>query len=666
MTIDVIAYGIFVYFLGLIISGIFSLIGGQWKKSAQLFILTNAVGFLTGFSYLIKFAPKQIILTEWNWLFHFSPTMSLLSAIFFVVISGVATLVGVYALRYLELYQETYNPALTQFLTVFFVLGMQGVLFANNSLAFMFFWEVMSVASFFLVMADKSESATKAAFLYFIMTHLGGGAILGGFLILSHGNIFFNLSDVAIASQNLSPQLLALTFALFLFGFGSKAGLVPFHVWLPEAHPEAPSNISALMSGLMLKVAIFGFIKIVFSLIGLPSWAGLVVIALGLISGVTGALNAVIERDIKRAFAYSSIENMGIIFTMLGVSLYLFSQHAPLAIVSMANVIVVFAIFHAINHSLFKTALFLSSGVIINRFHSKRLEVMGGLAKVMPIFSVAFLIAILSSMPIAPFGTFFGEWGFIQNLVNILHGSTLDPIVLIVLLITLAIIGLISALAVFAMIKIFGISMLGLDRSKHMEKRAEKTDYLLTFPILILASAVVVLGIFAKPIIAWMVANVGSLTNLENPEKVVLSGLSSVLMFVVLAVILFLTYLAKKVFVKKESERTYHTWDCGQPINETMQYSATAFSAPIRFFFLHLLKRDKKIESVPVVQTNPWIRKYTFNLTFGSVWRDRLYQPVVDILNFFADRIKVIQGGRIQYYLLFVLGTLIITLIIVL
>jgi hydrogenase-4 component B len=667
MTIEIITFGFFVYFLGLFFAGVLAIVGGQWKKSAQLFVLINIVGFITGTFYLTNFAPESIILGHWGWLFDFTPKLNILSAIFFTVISGVSALVGVYTIRYLELYQDAYNPAVVQFLSAFFVLGMQGVLLSNNAFAFLFFWEVMSITSFFLVMVDKSKDSVRAAFLYFIMTHLGASAILGGFLILNNGSLFTDFTMIASLSANLSPKLLATTFLLFLFGFGSKAGLVPFHVWLPEAHPQAPSNISAMMSGLMLKVAVYGFIKIVFSLMNLPEWAGLVVIGLGLLSSVVGVLYAVIERDVKRAFAYSSIENMGIIFTILGIGLYLLSQNSSEGIALIANLLIVFAIFHAINHAFFKTALFLSSGVLINRFHSKRIEVMGGLANIMPFFSFAFLIAILSSLALPPFGTFYGEWGLIQNVVKLLHFSSFNSTVVIVLVVSTAIIGLVSGLAVFAMVKIFGISMLGLPRAKHVEKRAEKTDYMLSAPIMILGIAVVLLGIFAQPIIGWLSNNGGILLSAPSePNVLITSQLSSLNVFLIPILFMSLTYILYKLVIGDSPERRYQTWDCGQPIDETMQYSATAFSAPIRFFFLQLLGRDKHLNSQAVVETNQWIRKYDFSLTFRSVWKDSLYEPIASIFIFIAERARLIQGGRIQYYLLFVLGTLIVTLIIVL
>ncbi|MEI7620902.1 MAG: proton-conducting transporter membrane subunit [Candidatus Moraniibacteriota bacterium] len=663
MTINFIAYGLFAYFLGLFFSAGFALLGGQWKKSAQLFVLSNAVGFIAGILFLFNFASKQIVLANLDWFFHFSPTLNLLSAIFFVLISGVSALVGVYSLRYLQLYEKIYNPAMVQFLIVTFVFGMQGVLFANNSFAFLFFWEVMSIASFFLVFADKQQQSLKAAFFYFVMTHLGAAAILGGFLILSGGNLLFDFSNLQVAFQNLSPALATTAFALFFFGFGSKAGLAPFHVWLPQAHPEAPSNVSALMSGLMLKVAVYGFVKIAFAFVGLPSWLALVVVGLGLLSALGGALRAAIERDLKKAFAYSSIENMGLIFTMIGMALYILTQNGGTDFTGIANLILAFAFLHLLNHGLFKTALFLSSGVAISRFHTRSLEAMGGLAKLMPFFSFAFLLAILGSLPLPPFGTFFGEWGFIQNLITLLHSSKLETQAIITVVVVLSIFGLVSGLAVFAMVKIFGISMLGLSRSKQLEKRPEKEDLLLTLPIFILSASVLLLGIFAKKVVTFLNEHANLLTGSLPAENYVAVGqLSSWLVFVFPVIVLALLY-AVYVYLSKEGlERKYQTWDCGQAIDQTMQYSATAFSAPIRFFFLPLIRRDKKIVSVPVAQTNPWIRKYTFSLVFKSLWRENFYQPIINSLNFFAQKARVIQGGRIQYYLLFVLGTLIFAL----
>jgi len=417
MMENYIIFGVGFYFLTLVLSAFLAFFGKSFRKATILFVFSNGAGFLSAILFFLFFSKEVFVFAKFDGFFHFVPRLNFLSALFFSIISGVSCLIGVYSLRYLELYKETYNPRVVQFLMSFFVLGMQGVLLSNTAFSFLFFWEVMSITSFFLVFSDKKEESIKAAFLYFVMTHLGASAILGGFLILGQGSLMFNLDDINIASQNLSAGFLNLAFLLFVFGFGSKAGLVPFHIWLPEAHPQAPSNISAMMSGLMLKVAVYGFILITLNLFGIPAWGGLIVLALGLLSGIVGVLYATVERDIKKAFAYSSIENMGIIFTMLGLAIYLLAlgRHQTIA-----YSIVAFAIFHAINHALFKSALFLSSGVIMSRVHTKSLEMMGGIAKIMPIFSLAFLLAILGSLPLPLFGTFYGEWGFIRNIITLI------------------------------------------------------------------------------------------------------------------------------------------------------------------------------------------------------------------------------------------------------
>lgn len=665
MLENLVIYGVGLYFAGLVLSALIALSRNFFKQAGVVFVLANLIGFLAGATYLWFFSQGEFVLANFNWFFGFAPTLSLLSGLFFTLISLVAALVGVYSLKYLPLYEKTYDKTTVQALTAVFVLGMQGVFLANNAFGFLFFWEVMSISSFFLVMADGSLESVRAAFLYFIMTHLGASAILGGFLILSQGSLVFDLQNITAASGALSPAMLALTFLLFLFGFGSKAGLVPFHVWLPEAHPQAPSNISAMMSGLMLKVAVFGFISVVFKLANLPAWAGLVVITLGLLSGVVGVLYALIEKDLKRIFAYSSIENMGIIFTMLGLALYLLSKNISGETSLVASIIIALGIFHALSHAFFKTALFLSSGVVINMTHSKSLEIMGGIAKVAPVFSFVFLFAILGSLPLAPFGTFYGEWGFIQAIINLFRGTLLGANVSVLLLVVLTLMSLVSGLAIFAMIRVFGISMLGLNRNKHLEVRAEKENTLLIAPIAVLIGALLFLGVFAKPLLNWLAG--GLQLNIAATEIVkVGSSFSSAWAFVALAGILLITILVKRMILPRNIEREYHTWDCGQPIDETMEYSATAFSAPIRFFFLRFLGSTKMIKSTLVIETNPWVRKYSFALVITSVWKEKLYQPIAAIFKLLSDRIRIIQGGRVQYYLAFLLATLIISLIIAL
>lgn len=646
-------------FFGLLLSGVLSLFKPTYRFSTYLFVLSNGLNFLAGSSFLLLTSGDSLVLSQFRWLFEFKPTIHYLSAIFLTVISLVSSLVGVYSIRYLEVYQNTYNRYSTHFLMALFVFGMQAVVLANNTFSFLFFWEIMSLSSFFLVLADKSKESFSAAFLYFIMTHLGASAILGGFLILGNGSLLFDFSSIATASQALSPLMLSVSFGLLLFGFGSKAGLVPFHVWLPEAHPQAPSNISALMSGLMLKVAIYGFLIVVLGFSSLPIWSGPVVIGLGLISGLIGALYAALESDIKRAFAYSSIENMGIVFTIIGLAVYLKNFYAGASLFGLFIPLLVFALVHALSHAFFKTALFLASGLIISRVHSRSLEIMGGFAKALPVFSFVFLLAIFGALPVPPFATFFGEWGFIHVMVTLLSDAATQKSLIAILVLMLSSIGLIGGLAAFAMIKIFAISMLGLSRDKHHELKKEQGDNLMIVPIGILVAGVVALGVFAQPLIANLTAN---LKNSSAAVTNVSSQFSSFGLFLLVIGSLIFAYLFDWFFAREKSERLYHTWDCGQPINSTMEYTSSAFVAPIRFFFANLIGRTRSVTSEPVVATNIWIRKYSFYLRIHPALKETLYRPIISLILAWAEKVKSIQSGRIQYYLLLLLVTLIIAL----
>lgn len=656
--------GISISLAGMLVAAFISVFKNSFKASNSILLLSNIIGLVSGIAYLLNFSSQELIVAQFSFWLDFKFTLNFLSAVFFTLVNAVAGIVVFYGFEYLERYKKVYDANNVQLLNSLFIFGMASVLLSSNALGFMVFWEAMSVASFFLVMADKKTESARAAFIYFIMTHLGAGAILGGFLILSHSSLAFSLNDIAAATKNISPVMLSASFGLFLFGFGSKAGLIPLHIWLPEAHPQAPTNISALMSGLMLKIAVFGFLKIILSFAHLPSWASGLVIALGIISAFFGALYAAVSRDIKKAFAYSSIENMGIVFTMLGVAMLMFKSNAAGAH-SLGIFLIAFAIFHSINHAIFKTGLFLSSGVIINKIHSKSLEKMGGIAKAMPFFSFAFLIVILASTALPPFGTFYGEWGFIRTLINILQIPSFSAMNEALVIGVLSLFALVSGLAIFAMIKIYAISMLGLPRTK-IHDTESGDDKMLIAPIAVLGLLTVSLGIFASRILNFIALNI----DLMISSKVRVAdgiAISSPKVFAAFAIFLLLAFIFHKIFSKNNGkQREYQTWDCGQPIDQSMEYTATAFSAPIRFFFLLFLQRQRELVSVPVISTNKWIIKNSYKITFRSLWQEKFYKPAAKSVFWLADKIRLIHTGRIQYYLLLLLATVIITLIIAL
>lgn len=661
-----IIYGIHFSLIGMVLAALIALTKNSFKASNAVLFFSTLVGFFVGLGYLINFSGQEIVLAEFSSLFNATFTLNFLSGIFFTLVTGISSLVVVYGVEYLRRYQKIYAIENVQFLISLFVLGMTGVLMAGNVMLFMIFWEMMSVASFFLVMSDRTKESARAAFIYFVMTHLGAAAILGGFLILSQGSLAFNLNELTVAAKNLNPTLLSVAFLLFLFGFGSKAGLIPFHIWLPVAHPQAPTNVSALMSGLMLKIAVYGFLRIMLAVMVVPSWLAILVITLGIVSAIFGALYAAIARDIKRAFAYSSIENMGIIFTILGVALYVIGKSETKEVPLIAILLITYAIFHAINHAIFKTGLFLSSGVIISKIHSKSLEVMGGLAKAMPFFSFVFLIIILSSAALPPMGAFYGEWGFVHALIDLLRDSDANTATQAMLLIVLPLFALVSGLAIFAMVKIFSISMLGLPRTKWHEESGKKNDVPMVAPIAVLGGMMILFGIFAKNILG-ILANRISHSLFDQTDTLQKFAIYSEKVFAIFVIFLLLAFVLYKLFAKNGGkEREYQTWDCGQPIDASMEYTATAFSAPIRFFFLPLVQRSKEIVSVPVVDTNPWIAKKSFSLVISSAWQEKFYKPSSRIVFWLAEKIRLVHTGRIQYYLLLILITIVITLMIVL
>jgi hypothetical protein len=284
---------------------------------------------------------------------------------------------------------------------------------------------------------------------------------------------------------------------------------------------------------------------------------------------------------------------------------------------------------------------------------------MGGFAKALPVFSFVFLLAIFGALPVPPFATFFGEWGFIHLIITMLSSVVAHKSLLAILVLILSMLGLIGGLAAFAMVKIFAISMLGLSRDAHHELKPEQGDNLLIVPIGILVSLVVLVGVFAQSVIAFLLSN---LQNSGTTSSVVGGQLSSGGLFLLVIGALLFTWLFDLIFAKEKGERPYHTWDCGQPINASMEYTSSAFAAPIRFFFANLIGRTRTVSSVPLVATNSWIRQYTFYLKIHPALKETLYQPVVNLFLAWAQKVKAIQSGRIQYYLLLLLLTLIIAL----
>ncbi len=639
------------------LSGVIALCGRSLvfhKLSQTLLAVSGVLGLVASFKiFLAPESGLQILVNfaEFFPLFQ----LDLFGAIFFSLVSFVSVLCAVYAGPYLRSYQETYHLPSLNALVAVFVLGMQMVILSQSPLAFMTGWEVMSIASFFLVMSDRSQDSIRAALLYLVMTHLGAAAILAGFLFLSQGSLFIDFSTLASLAWTAPSWLLWTCFGLFFFGFGSKAGLVPFHVWLPEAHPAAPSHISAFMSGVMLKVAIYGFLRVLlFILPPIGTAASLIILGFGLLTALYGVLYAVVDRDFKRTLAFSSIENIGLIFTMIGVAFFA----ASVGLEGLYQTAIVAAVFFTIAHAIFKTGLFLASGVVVRAVHSRNLEKMGGLAKRLPVFSMFFCMLALAAASLPPFGPFFGEWMFFQGL---LQGFTsTSALVSIVLIFTFALVALVGGLAIFAMVKLFALSMLAEPRSAHAQEVHEPPSAGELFSIGVCALAILVLGLYAPTVLTLIGGGAMTVSPLElSVGSATIQP--SLILWLLLGSVLFV-WIGRRLTSRVEHEREYHGWDCGQPIDASMEYTATAFSAPIRFFFRLMLRIKKRVETQPVVASNPWIVSHTSTVHVRSIWMDFGYLPAGRFLLGIADQVKKIQNGNIRFYLFLIFATIILTL----
>ncbi|HJV33114.1 MAG TPA: proton-conducting transporter membrane subunit [Patescibacteria group bacterium] len=584
-------------------------------------------------------------------------TFDALTAVFFAILNAVACAVSLYAIAYVDRYADVYDVRRLDALTAVFILGMQGVLLAATPLGFLAFWEIMSIGSFFLVMADKQPASLRAALFYLIMTHLGAGAILAGFMLLSGGAPAMGFAGIAAHAQALPSAALSLAFVLMLFGFGSKAGLWPFHVWLPEAHPQAPSHISALMSGVMLKMALYGFLRMLLTVFPpIPAGWTLPIIALGLLSAIFGALYAIVERDIKRLLAYSSIENLGLMFTMVGASL--FARAVGQA--ALANAALAAAVLHAAAHAIFKSGLFMGAGAIVHQLHTRDLESMGGLAKRMPKFSGAMLVLALGAAALPPSAAFMSEWLLLQNVLGAVGSAS--PFAQGVLIVILSGAAFVGGLAVFAMVKMFGIAFLAQPRGERAA-RAHEPSLGLAIPVFSMAALTLAVGLGAP----YLLKTIGFRSATDGVRLVSGGGaLYPLALALVFAAVAAAAVLARRRFSDAKLERSYHTWDCGQPIDATMEYTATAFSAPMRFFFRPLLRTRKEVKAVPVVGTNPWIARHESVLEVRQIWYELIYAPIARAALFLSTQARRLHSGVIQFYIALIVAALVATLAIAL
>ncbi|MBP1150949.1 hydrogenase 4 subunit B [Methylocaldum sp. RMAD-M] len=647
---------------------------GRFSRLARTmpFVLLGASGgfaVTAGLIALLGGATRTVTLPfglPWlNWHLALDP----LAGFFFCVLGIPLIAASLFGPGYVREFEHgKHKLSVLGLFTGLFVAGMELVLLANDAFLFMIAWELMSVASYFLVAYQHEHAAhRRAAFLYLLMAEIGAIAIILAFGVLAgfSGGLTFE----ALRSAALNPLWASIAFALALAGFGMKAGLVPLHTWLPEAHPAAPSHVSALMSGVMLKIAIYGFIRFTFDLLPSLLWQwGVLVLLIGSASAVLGILYALQQQNLKRLLAYSSVENVGIIFTALGLALIFQSSGQSL----LGTLGLVAALLHSLNHALFKSLLFLGAGAILHQTHEQSIENMGGLIHRMPKLAALFLIGTLSISALPPFNGFVSEWLIFQTALQ--AGSIQSGILRSLIPTASAVLALTSALAATCFVKVYGVAFLGLPRSRHIARAREiRHPGMLAGPAL-LAACCVLFGVLPMPLINALGALTQSLTGFVLPNISALGWLwltpvspevaaySPALVLLGTVAVGWLCYYLLYRRTGLEPRRA-EPWDCGfGGLTPRTQYTSGSFSMPIRRIFEPVFDTRETVEEQTEGPASTRVTglRYQFQV-LDRAWAV-LYEPSGRAVTRLARWVGRVQTGNIRTYLGYAFFTLIILL----
>jgi len=591
-----------------------------------------------------------------------------LSAFFLVVVGVAGVAVGAYGFGYSAHYEGRYSLRLLGVTLNLLLLSLAIQVTADNALTFLMTWEMMSVAAYVLVLTEHDQGGTvRAANWYLGVTHAGFAALVAAFLLLSAGDP--TTSFEAMRAASLSPGARDAVFALALLGFSAKAGIVPLHVWLPMAHPVAPSHVSALMSGVVIKMGVYGLLRVTLDLLGGgPAWWGGVVLGAGAISALLGVLYALMEHDLKRLLAYHSVENVGIIFIGIGAGLMSQSYGLP----GLALLGFVAALYHTLNHACFKGLLFLGAGSVLQATHTRNMEELGGLIKRMPRTALFFLVGSAAISALPPLNGFASEWLVFQALLG---GAAIPrPEVALVMPIAVAMLALTSGLAVACFVKAFGITFLALPRSTAAENAREAPPSM-QVGMLMLAILCIALGLGASlvvPALGGALAGLGGLPavpigfSLEMPLRVsgTVGEMSPVLVAAGLLLLGGITWIALRLLADRRL-RVGETWGCGR-FGQTprMEYTATAFAEPLRRVFAEVYRPTQDLS----IDFHPASRYFVESIEYRSAihpWFEQaLYTPVLRLLRGAAHRVRRLQAGSLHLYLTYMTIVLVVLLIV--
>jgi len=545
---------------------------------------------------------------------------------------------------------------------------------AANVTTFMVAWELMALASLLALLAPQQDrpETRDAAQWYATMTHIGAAAILIGLVALATASGGQTFATIASAHNRLSAPLKAVVFVLVLTGLASKAGAVPLHVWLPRAHPEAPSPVSALMSGAMVNLGIYGILRVGMDLLGGGSlWWWLIVAALGVATAVFGALHAAASTDAKRLLAYSTVDNMGLVLIGVGATGALAAEGERLV----AALLLLGALFHLTNHALFKGTLFLGAGAIQHATGTRDLDMLGGLARSMPLTAITFGVGALAISALPGLNGFTSEWLLLEGL---LHGFVSSSVATeAVLLAGVAALAVAGGLTVAAFVKIIGVGLLGQPRSDRA-RAAHDPPFSMLAAMVLLAGACIVIGV-APGVVLPLIERAASAVLGAPPPTVLRPGtglvLSSLhgaiepgLLVVGLAAGILLLAVVRRLLPTPRQEhgpRRTPPWACGQDLpTARMEITATSFAEPLQHVFAEVLRPDRDLEITHVAESRYFLEAVSFTQRIDDGVERALYRPVIAAIGRWGRLVRRLPNGSVHRYLAVGFAALVVLLVV--
>lgn len=594
-----------------------------------------------------------------------------LSAFFLLVVSLAGLAISVYSTAYVEGFSGRKNVAILGAFYNAMLLATVLVVTASNAFFFLIAWELMALTAWCLVSFEHEQEETRrAGVLYFVMSHIGTGCIILGFLVLFEASGGYGFEGFRALGAQMSEGRRNAAFLLFLAGFGVKAGIVPLHTWLPAAHPVAPSNVSAFLSGVLIKTGLYGLARVSFDFLGAPPlWWGATVLVVGTASAVLGVLYALMQHDLKRLLAYHSIENIGIILMGFGAALlFLHSGHPVLAALALAA-----GLYHTVNHAMFKALLFLGAGAVLHATHTRDMEHLGGLARRMPRTAFFFLIGAVAISALPPLNGFVSEWLTYQALLQ--GFGTTSSLFRLLFPFSGAMLALTGALAAACFVKAFGITFLAQPRSESAARAREVPGAMLAgqgILVLVCVGLGLLPTLFLRVLdpVTQQLTGGGISDRLSVGNGLVLGsgtpegGTVFTLGIAVLgAGLLSVPLLLRLVFARGARTRIGPTWDCGlKGLTPQMEYTATGFSKPIRMIFKALFRPRRDVQRE--YDYSPYFAKtIRFEAHVEEVFETRVYRPLNRALLRLARRARALQAGSLQAYLIYIFVTLLLLLL---